>query len=120
MTGPGRARAPAELDDVAGQRALGGSAPSCSASRQARSSVLRRVARLSQIGPSDGVMRSSRCDRERLRRADRRGGRGRRLQLFVLARRDVAERGVQPDVVKPADPFDDRELGLLVGAPDAV
>ena len=39
---------------------------------------------------------------------------------LVLGWRDVAERGVQPVVVEPADPFDDRELGLLVGAPDAV
>ena len=39
---------------------------------------------------------------------------------LVLGWGDVAERGVQPLVVEPADPLDDRQLGLLVGAPDAV
>ena len=34
--------------------------------------------------------------------------------------RAVAERFVEPGVVEPADPFDDRELELGPGAPDAV
>jgi hypothetical protein len=37
---------------------------------------------------------------------------------LVLGWGDVAERGVQPLVVEPADPRDDRQFGLLVGAPD--
>jgi len=53
----------------------------------------------------------------------RRGSQGRdgaRVELLVLDRWDVAERGVQAGVVVPADPLDDRELGLLLGAPHAV
>ena len=37
--------------------------------------------------------------------------------LLVLDRRDVAEFGVEPVVVVPADPLDDRELELVAGAP---
>jgi hypothetical protein len=39
---------------------------------------------------------------------------------FELGGRDVAERAVQAGLVEPADVFDDRELELGPGAPDAV
>src|SRR5919197_5372610 len=42
------------------------------------------------------------------------------VALLELDRWDVAERRVQPAVVEPGDPFDDRELELAAGAPDAV
>lgn len=57
-------------------------------------------------------------------RARRASGVGRRLgvdplpvELFELDRRDVADRGVKTVVVKPADPLDDRQLGLGDRAP---
>jgi hypothetical protein len=34
--------------------------------------------------------------------------------------REIAERFVQAVVVEPCDPFDDRQLELAAGAPDAV
>ncbi len=40
--------------------------------------------------------------------------------VFVLDRRSVSDRGVQPAVVKPADVGDSRELELRVGLPHAV
>jgi len=40
--------------------------------------------------------------------------------LLELDGRAVAERFVQADVVEPADPFNDRELELRAGLPDAV
>ena len=40
--------------------------------------------------------------------------------MLELGRRDVAERLVQALGVEPRDPFDDRELELGPGAPDAV
>ena len=49
----------------------------------------------------------------------RKRGRG-RLALLELNRRDVAERLVQTRRVEPADVFDDRELELGAGLPDAV
>ena len=39
---------------------------------------------------------------------------------FVLGWRDASERGVQALVVEPGDVFDDGELELCAGAPDAV
>ena len=42
------------------------------------------------------------------------------VQGFVLGWRDVAERFVEALGVVPGDPFDDRELELGAGAPDAV
>jgi hypothetical protein len=43
-----------------------------------------------------------------------------RVELFELGRRQVAERAVEAAGVEPADVFDDRELELCPGAPDAV
>jgi hypothetical protein len=40
--------------------------------------------------------------------------------LFVLDRRDVAQRGVQPGMVEPGDVLDGRELELGLGPPDAI
>jgi hypothetical protein len=42
------------------------------------------------------------------------------VERFELDGWDVAERGVQPFVVEPADVLDDGELELWAGAPDAV
>jgi len=42
------------------------------------------------------------------------------VSLLMLGGRDVAQRGVQPDGVKPGDVLDDGELELGVGAPHAV
>ena len=60
-------------------------------------------------------------------RARRASGVGRRVgfgplgvELLELDRRDVADRGVKAVVVEPADPLDDRQLGLLDRAPGAV
>src|ERR687887_161808 len=59
----------------------------------------------------------------RRKHRDRSVARNRRfgaVALLELDRWDVAERRVQPAVVEPADVFDDRELELAAGAPDAV
>jgi hypothetical protein len=45
---------------------------------------------------------------------------GRRECCFELGRRAVTERAVQAAGVEPAEVFDDRELELAAGAPDAV
>ena len=66
---------------------------------------------VSQIGHCWGGLSWERFEPERDLRA---------VFAFVLDRRSVPDRGVQPAVVKPADVVGGRELELRSGAPDAV
>ena len=93
--------------------------------RWRRQTLLMAVCALERAGGENQRRAEAVCELRRDRRdrsVDRdrgvwrvRGG----VVVLVLDLWDVAERGVQPDVVEPADPFDDRALGLFVGTPEA-